>query len=439
MDRRRIIILISLLFAGVLFVGGLFWRIWKLRQPTQPLPQEHAVAQETGSTEPLEEQEQAQQPATGDTPSWIETNVEVYTAVTILFPPFVQQTAIEQTLKQIEQEYQVKTQWRMSDSMENYYKALITIGKKWSGIDIAIVPSDLWSLFDWWGYHIPFKESLARLYHPLFQKWVDNTEATFLPLWLDPAVTLYDNELFFSQPDLTLSTLQAALLTASKEWQIPLSIGLDVTSWPVLSWTHEPYFGFWDMLYLFIQQAKNTQQERFLDFFIGSTWWNYEKLLTDVDRCWQIYPHLSFLACTTQEHQLGAWFTWMSESSFIKNMSWYSITHFPTPTQDYPVKGWSFVINKHSPQINSALQWAKGMLILQHSSQLWSWAPHLLEAEYATLQTQLIDQDFAPWQAYISKTTLYNSDQPQVNLADDLLLKKVVWGSYNLGLYVQKK
>lgn len=152
-----------------------------------------------------------------------------------MFPPFVTSDAVASTLAQIAQDYQVEAQRRISDSLESYYKALTTIGKKGSGIDIALVPTDLRSVYESRGYHIPFQDSLATLYHPLFQTLVDDKDATFLPVRIDPAITVYAHELFLSQPQLTLSTLQAALLTAPKEWEVPMSIGLDASSWPALS------------------------------------------------------------------------------------------------------------------------------------------------------------------------------------------------------------
>ncbi len=433
MERRRII-LIWMLGAVTLFVGGIFWRYWlwtnDSTQEPQPVAEEHTVAPQTGSTEQGEQEI--------DTETWTESTQktiqpEVYTAITLLFPPFVTSDAVASTLAQIAQDYQVEAQRRISDSLESYYKALTTIGKKGSGIDIALVPTDLRTLYETRGYHIPFQDSLSTLYHPLFQNLVDDTNATFLPVRIDPSITIYANELFLSQPQLTLSTLQAALLTSSKEWEVPMSIGLDATTWPVLSWSSEPYFGFGDMLSLFISQAKRTQKEHFLSFFIDSSWRDYGQLLTEIDNCEGV---LSFLSCVVANGHLGVWFSWMSDSASIIQASWYTITHFPTPLQDYPVKGRWFIVNKQSPHLKSALQRTKGILTLQHTNWLSAWAPHLLQADYVSLQTQFADQDYASRQPYLTKTQLSTGSN---SLENDLLLHKVIQGTYNTEVYLQKK
>lgn len=76
------------------------------------------------------------------------------------------------------------------------------------------------------------------------------------------------------------------------------------------------------------------------------------------------------------------------------------------------------------------------MLTLQHTNGLGTWAPHLLQADYATLQTQLADQDYASWQPYLTKTQLSTGTH---SLENDLLLHKVVQGTYNTEVYLQKK
>lgn len=435
MERRRII-LIWMICAVTLFVGGIFWRYW-LRTNTSPtettLPnptQEHAVAPLTWSTPP---QDLENPPASWSENPLQETQPQVYTAVTLLFPPFITSEAVASALDQLQQTYHIETQRRVSDSLESYYKALTTIGKKGSGIDIALVPTDLRPLYETRGYHIPFQDSLASLYHPLFQPFVDATDATFLPLRIDPAITIYANELFLSQPQLTLSTLQAALLTSPKTWEVPMSIGLDTNTRPILSWSKEPYFGFGDMLSLFITQAKRTQKEHFLSFFINSSWWDYRQLLTAWEDC---NEQDSFVSCVVAKGHLGVWFSWMSDANTMLHASWYTTTHFPTPLQDYPVKGRWFVINKQSPRLKSALQRSKGLLTLQHTDWLGAWAPHLLQADYATLQMQFSDHDYASWQPYLTKTHLITWSN---SLANDLLLHKVVQGTYNGELYLQQK
>jgi hypothetical protein len=437
MDRQRLLIL-GIIGAGILFVWGIFWR-YRLRTHATPTESEeqkppieaHAVAEDSAASWTVVSWTVAST-WTDDTPSV----PEVLTAVTLLLPPFVDQRAVEKTLTQMGSEYGVPTQRRVSDSLESYYKALITIGKKWSGIDIAIVPSDLRDIYASWWYHIPFQESLAPLYHPLLQSYIDSPQATYLPLWLDPAITVYHNALFLNQPTLTLSTLQAALLTAPQQRAVPISIGL---SEEMLTWIREPYFGFEDTLSLFLTQAKKQQQARFFDYFLNSSWWDYGQLLTEIDICQKQYPTSSFLWCTTQRQSLGVWFGRMSDSTMWQ-LSGYTITHLPIQIKDYPIKSRWVMLNKSSPQLKSALQWTKWLLTIQHRDSVSLWAPTLLQADTRALQNQLIDTDFALWQTYLDKALLHTWVQSwsHQSLLQDPLMQKVIQWSYNLELYITK-
>ena len=56
------------------------------------------------------------------------------------------------------------------------------------------------------------------------------------------------------------------------------------------------------MLSLFISQAKRTQKEHFLSFFIDSSWRDYGQLLTEIDNCEGV---ISFLSCVVANGHLG--------------------------------------------------------------------------------------------------------------------------------------
>ncbi len=324
--------------------------------------------------------------------------------ITLIVPAWVDNNEFKQVRLQIEAKYNVKTTVHGINTITEYQTILRAYLQHPEKADIVLVPTNWIDSFTTRWYHIPFKTSIAPLFHPLFRSWVDHPEFTYLPYAIDPYVTFYNPASYTPKGKTTFSNIQSALLTPRKTTTgyLPLLFGIDAGDLAVLEQWGVPYPGYIELLQLFLQMDISIQKISLLDFFSQTSYRDtarFHALTTTlgehVNSC-QYLPQLCLLAYDISDvgfwrlHEIG-----YLKSAFPNARAQIEFSNIPTLGSSYPVTGRGWIISKDSQNLPASLTWMKWYLEILVDEEPFLY-DDVLSATNAVHQRQIIEDRYLP-------------------------------------------
>ncbi len=335
-------------------------------------------------------------------------------SVTVIIPSWVDSSEFKQALTTIELQHGIKTKVSKVKTITEYQQILRAVLQHPEQADIVLVPTNWLDSFTNRWYYIPFKNSIAPLFHPLFRTRVDHKWFTYVPYALDPYVTLYNPASYQPQGKTTFSDLQSALLTPRKNTSgyLPLLFGIDAGDLAVLEQWAVPYPGYIELLTLFLEMDIWAETISLLEFFNQTTYRDtarFHALSTAlgerVNSC-QYWPQLCLLAYDLSDigfgwlHEVG-----VLEDEFPNSRTEIAFSNIPTIGETYPVTWRGRVISEQSQSMQSSLTRTKGYLevIVDEEPILHS---AVLSATNALYQRQKIENRYLPLATFESQFEL---------------------------------
>ncbi len=334
--------------------------------------------------------------------------------ITVIVPAWVDSAEFKQALLTIEINHGIKTKVSKVNTITEYQQILRAVLQHPEKADIVLVPTNWIESFTNRWYYIPFKNSIAPLFHSLFRTRVDHTWFTYVPYMLDPYVTLYNPASYQPQGKTTFSDVQSALLTPRKSTSgyLPLLFGIDAGDVALLEQWAVPYPWYIELLQLFLNMDIWAETISLLEFFNQTTYRDtvrFHALSTAlgerVNSC-QYRPQLCLLAYDLSDigfwrlHEVG-----VLEDEFPNSRARIEFSNIPTLGESYPVTWRGRVISKQSENIQSSLTRTKWYLeiIVDKEPTLHKTA---LSATNALYQRQKIENRYLPLSTFESQFEL---------------------------------
>lgn len=342
---------------------------------------------------------------------------------------------------------------------EAEYKNFLENGFEWTGkeIDIAIVPYERLDFFSGQIYKIEFtttSPSIDSLFSSIFRESILASKGTFIPVGIDPLVTVHDKSTDLKSSEISFEQLLAfaQLFTIQKDKSIlPVLFGADKNDIKLLESNQEWFPHYSQILYQFFKIAYQNNNTKLLSNLISLSssangprnYTNYKRTILQLTKensscesypqvClfvfWKVKTVMSFLS--DRENRSPTFPTaLLSQSDLV-------IKNIPRNQASYPVRWRWFIINKNSKNLVQALNFIN-IYLKQGADQKVSSQNYLLSPFIATLSIQQFEPRFSFLKKYISSFDLITTSPSVLHsfFTTTKALEVLKW-SYNISLFL---
>ncbi|HMT26923.1 MAG TPA: hypothetical protein PKD96_01340 [Candidatus Absconditabacterales bacterium] len=378
--------------------------------------------------------------------------------LTISYPAVIANSRLQEQKLPLKEKFNIILQTKKFTN-EAEYKIFLNKGFEGSGkeIDIALIPYERLDFFSGQIYKIAFSNaspSVESLFSEIFQESITDTKKTFIPVGIDPLITIHDTS---SNPKTTEIGFEqlisfAQLFTIQKDKSIiPILFGADKNDIKLLETNQESFPHYSQILYQFFKLAYQNKNNKIISSLINMSnttggprsYTNFKRTVAQLSKdnpdC-ELFPHICLFAFGKTKTVLSFLSDRENRSvSFPKaplSQTDTTIKNIPRDQTCYPVRGRGFIINKNSPNLPQALNLIN-LYLKQGADQKLDTQNYLISPFNSALSVQQFEPRFAFLKKYISNFELINSSPETIHLFfTTTKALEVLKGTYNISLFL---
>lgn len=317
--------------------------------------------------------------------SWVELkNVK---KINVYIPEIFYNKWFEQISKKILKEKKIYVKFNKIKDI-NSYSSDLSEWFSWWDIDVFMIPADWKDTFKTNSYKIQFPKDISSMFNYVFYDAIKENDYTYIPYAIDPYITLVSKDKV-TEKDLDMDILKQFSLISSDWKKITKTLfwmsDLDATFAKL--WK-DIYSDYMLILYNLVYQSYLSQNQDLISEFIynedislvpsdSKKIIKVQKVLEKKNPDCSIYKNVCMLANGYWDisfwflSYLDVWNKYFSEWT-RKSIDDFNVYNFINSSNVYLVRGWWFMVNKDSKDINSSLlfineylnQWSNGEISL---------------------------------------------------------------------------
>lgn len=351
--------------------------------------------------------------------------------------------------KKLLKEKKVMVKYETFKDLESYKNTLNTEITSWS-IDIFMVPTDWINSFENNWFKVDFKNDISQLFSYIFYDHIKSKKYTFIPYSIDPFVTLISKDISMGDRWFDLDKLKEISLI-SAEWSSASKILFNVSDLDVslLKAWKSMYSDYFLILYNIIYQAYLSQDPNLLTTFLTQWLWiDSKKIIKLVKIFSRTTPECEFYTniCLMSNWYGDVTFGFLSYLDIWdkyfkldkKNPQDFNVYNFIADSNIYPVRGWWFMVNKNSQNIEESLA-----LMNEYITQWTNWNnlfwKNSLPAFNWLLSNSRIDRSYENIFKFENKFQLLNwTTDLEKNFTQKTPMLEVLKGDYSVDAFLDQ-
>lgn len=379
------------------------------------------------------------------------------TWIKVYIPSFFENNWFKNLKKKLFSSYNIKSDYVKIDNIKEYQDKLLLDLAKWgSDVDVFMVPLDWINTFKSYWYKVEFKKDISPVFNYVFYDYIRDNNYTLIPYSIDPLVTLYADNVFSNDKSLTIDDIKNSILVSdssvTKKYYFSTLFWLWNYDVSLIKNNKELYNNYFLVLYEIVRYIAHSKDTKLFEFFISLSWewadkyWDPIKFKKITEKFEEKYKYCSISQplCMLSRGLWGFYFWFSSDvdiydrffASDSKLKQGVNVVNFPMLWDYYPVRGWWFVINKNSKNLEASNMFVNEYMkeSLDGKTAFWT---NTLSAFNVILDQQKLDLRYQSLSKYFDKFNLIVWDLSlQQRFVQETKIIDVLTGKYSISAFV---